>query len=171
MGICAAAMAAKNMDAKSSPSVCFECVDTTLHDSVQESQSRGWDESSSPGASSLLSQGQPLEHLSGASCDFSCATPSLQHSTRIPARQSVGIPTKLQTTAMSARIRMVIVYATLSRASTNFNLISVPMWKHYYSSAETHALGVRYHTRCNEGDVYPFQYQVVMRQNCYLIRS
>ncbi len=128
-GIWAAAIAETSMTATSSPSVCFECVETTLHDSVQESQSRGWDESLSSGASSPSSQGQPPGHLSGASYDFSCpGIPSVQHSTRMPARQSVGIATRLQTTGMSARIRMTIVYATPSRASTNLRLIAVSAW-------------------------------------------
>ena len=128
-GTCATAISATSTMTKSSPSVCFESVDTTLHDSVQDSQSRGWDESVSTGASSRVSQGQSPGHLSGASCDFSCpGIPSVQHSTRVPARQSVGIPTKLQTTAMSARIRMITVYATPSRASTTFSLIAVSAW-------------------------------------------
>jgi len=118
--------------AKSSPSVCFECGDTTLHDSAQESQSRGSDDSASSGRASASSgqlspseylsrwsQGQQLWEeslgysglspgcLSGVSCDVSCpAIPALQQSTRMPARQSAGPPTKLQKTMTSAKIRM-----------------------------------------------------------------
>ena len=128
-GKCATAIAATSMTAKSSASVCFECGETALHASAQESQTRGSDDVVSLGHFSPLSSGQLLGRLSGASYDFwGAGTPSVQHSTRMPARQSVGIATRLQTTGMSAIIRIAIVYATPWRASTNLRLIAVSAW-------------------------------------------
>ncbi len=125
-GVCATMMVTAGMTVRPSPSVGLECVDTTLHDSVQESQSRGSEDSVPSGVSFGTSQGQSLGHLSGVSRDVSCpGTPSAQHSTRIPARQSVGIPTKLHVMAMSAIIRMVPVYTTPPRGSTNGRMFAV----------------------------------------------
>jgi len=119
-GTCATAIAASRSTAKSPPFACFEGGDTTLHDSVQSSHSRLWDDPVSSGASSRVSQGQWPGHLSGASCDVSWATTRCaQHSTKTPARQSAGIPTKLHTTATRERIRIPIVYFTRCLVSTN----------------------------------------------------
>ncbi len=77
-GNCVTAITETSISAKSSLSVCFECSDTTLHDSAQESQPRGSDDSVSSVSSvssghfSRSSQGHLLGHLSDASCDFSC---------------------------------------------------------------------------------------------------
>ncbi len=118
-GACIETTPTTSRTAKSS-SDCFECVETTLHDSAQESQSRG------SGDSVLLehpspSHGQPLGYSAGASREPSCAgIPNAQHSTSTPARQSVGMPTRLQTTAASARTRM---NTSLCHASTCVNEI------------------------------------------------
>jgi hypothetical protein len=136
----ATTVAATDITVTPFPSVGLTCNDTTSHDFAQESQSRGSDRSccsdealkrpSLDTPPSTSSHRHPPEHGLGSSfntspdvsCDVSClGTPVVQHSTRTPARQSMGIPTRLQTTATSATIRIAPVYSTPPRASTNLS--------------------------------------------------
>lgn len=125
-GTCIATVAPTETTEQSSSAICLRCGATAAQASVHEEHSRFSDGFVSSGYRSDSRSGHLPGHLPEHPRDSLCTGAACsQHSVRTPTRQRFGIPTKLQTTAASARIRMNAFYGTPWRAPTNFCPIAV----------------------------------------------